>query len=344
MSTRYARTADKAQNEKNTSILKGLLKQPGNKYCADCRRKDPRWASWNLGIFVCIRCSGIHRSMGTHISKVKSVDLDSWIPSQIESMEKWGNERANLYWEANLKDNKPNESNMDMWIRSKYDTKRWAMKGPIPDPSSLNGGSPSAPAQQQVPPSAPKAKTSAPPKATVKKTEFNSLDDFFGSSPSSSSTTTNIGNGSNGNHSQQEFQGNDIFSSMDNNPAPAKEQPKQQIDFKSSILSLYNKQPAAASTPSSFMGNSNNFNTSGNYQQQLSGLGGFSSMPSTNTQASAQDNNNGWGSFVSSSATTTNSLTSQAPNSQIFAGTSFQQQQQQQPKKQSYDAFADLLN
>ncbi|CAO3582861.1 unnamed protein product [Absidia cylindrospora] len=236
---------------------------------------------------------------------------------------------------------------MDMWIQSKYDTKRWAMKGPIPDPSSLNGGgSPSVPAQQQTPSSTPKAKTSAPPKATVKKSEFNSLDDFFGSSPSNSSTTTNMGNGSSNNHIQQEFQGNDIFSSMDSNPAPAKEQPKPQIDFKSSILSLYNKQPQAASTPSSFMGNSNNFNTSGNYQQQLSGLGGLSSMSSTNTQAPVHDNNNGWGSFVSSSATTTNSLTSQVPNGQIFGGTSFQQQQQpqQQPKKQAYDAFADLLN
>ena len=62
---------------------------------------DPRWASWNLyvnhvylgrlgpdtivcsGVFLCIRCSGIHRSMGTHISKVKSVDLDVWTPEQM---------------------------------------------------------------------------------------------------------------------------------------------------------------------------------------------------------------------------------------------------------------------
>jgi stromal membrane-associated protein len=48
------------------------------------------------------------------------------------------------YWEANLKDNKPNESNMDMWVRSKYELKRWAMKGPIPDPSSLKGGATSS--------------------------------------------------------------------------------------------------------------------------------------------------------------------------------------------------------
>lgn len=45
----------------------------------------------------------------------------------------------NRYWEANLKDRKPTESNMEMWIRAKYEQKRWAMKGPIPDPSTLGG-------------------------------------------------------------------------------------------------------------------------------------------------------------------------------------------------------------
>jgi stromal membrane-associated protein len=43
------------------------------------------------------------------------------------------------YWEANLRDKKPSESNMEMWIRAKYEQKRWAMKGPIPDPSTLGG-------------------------------------------------------------------------------------------------------------------------------------------------------------------------------------------------------------
>lgn len=56
---------------------------------------DPRWASWSLGIFICIRCSGIHRGMGTHISRVKSVDLDAWTDEQLQSVAKWGNARAN---------------------------------------------------------------------------------------------------------------------------------------------------------------------------------------------------------------------------------------------------------
>lgn len=75
--------------------------------------------SHTSGVFLCIRCSGIHRGMGTHISKVKSVDLDVWTPEQMEvrlhflnlvisiyisqSIQKWGNHLANLYWEAHLK-------------------------------------------------------------------------------------------------------------------------------------------------------------------------------------------------------------------------------------------------
>jgi hypothetical protein len=58
---------------------------------------DPRWASWNLGVFVCIRCSGIHRGMGTHISRVKSVDLDAWTDEQLQSVLRWGNGRANKF-------------------------------------------------------------------------------------------------------------------------------------------------------------------------------------------------------------------------------------------------------
>ncbi|KAF9975729.1 hypothetical protein BGZ73_000531 [Actinomortierella ambigua] len=140
MATRHARTADKSTNDRHSRILKTLLQVPGNKYCVDCRKKDPRWASFNLGCFMCIRCSGVHRSMGTHISRVKSVDLDSWTPEQVENMIKWGNEKANRYWEARLPEGSiPNEntSGIDPWIRSKYEYKQFAAKGPLPDPSEL---------------------------------------------------------------------------------------------------------------------------------------------------------------------------------------------------------------
>ncbi|KAG0359041.1 hypothetical protein BGZ54_010157 [Gamsiella multidivaricata] len=140
MATRSARTADKTTTDKHARILKALLQKPCNKFCVDCRKKDPRWASFNLGCFMCIRCSGVHRSMGTHISKVKSVDLDNWTAEQVENMIKWGNEKANMYWEARLPESSiPNEntSGIDPWIRSKYEWKQFTNKGPVPDPSEL---------------------------------------------------------------------------------------------------------------------------------------------------------------------------------------------------------------
>ena len=138
MSRRVAPSADRAAQ--NAQTIKALLKLEANKVCADCKRnKHPRWASWNIGVFVCIRCSGIHRGMGTHISRVKSVDLDSWTDEQLQNILKWGNARANKYWEAKLAaGHQPSEAKIENFIRTKYDTKRWVMDGPIPDPSTLD--------------------------------------------------------------------------------------------------------------------------------------------------------------------------------------------------------------
>ncbi|CAG7938247.1 unnamed protein product [Penicillium salamii] len=130
------------QAAQNSQTIKGLLKLEHNKVCADCKRnKHPRWASWNLGVFVCIRCSGIHRGMGTHISRVKSVDLDAWTDEQLQSVVRWGNSRANKYWEAKLAPgHAPSESKIENFIRTKYESKRWVMDGGLPDPSTLDDG------------------------------------------------------------------------------------------------------------------------------------------------------------------------------------------------------------
>ncbi|KAF2858675.1 ArfGap-domain-containing protein [Piedraia hortae CBS 480.64] len=136
--SRRAPAADTA--ERNRATLKQLVRLEHNKICADCKRnKHPRWASWNLGVFVCIRCSGIHRSLGVHISRVKSVDLDSWTDEQLASVTRWGNKRANKYWEHKLAPgHMPNEAKIENFIRTKYDSKRWVMDGPMPDPATLD--------------------------------------------------------------------------------------------------------------------------------------------------------------------------------------------------------------
>ncbi|XP_029803406.1 stromal membrane-associated protein 2 isoform X2 [Suricata suricatta] len=73
------------------AVLANLLLEEDNKFCADCQSKGPRWASWNIGVFICIRCAGIHRNLGVHISRVKSVNLDQWTQEQIqkEKDDKW---------------------------------------------------------------------------------------------------------------------------------------------------------------------------------------------------------------------------------------------------------------
>lgn len=77
--------------------------------------------------------------MGTHISRVKSVDLDSWTDEQLQSVLRWGNARANKYWEAKLAPGHvPSEAKIENFIRTKYESKRWTMEGPIPDPATLD--------------------------------------------------------------------------------------------------------------------------------------------------------------------------------------------------------------
>lgn len=117
-------SVSKELNDKHSKILEGLVKLPENRECADCKTKAPRWASVNLGIFICMQCSGIHRSLGVHISKVRSTTLDTWQPEQIAFMQSIGNEKANAYWEAKLPKDFNRGSN-DNFIRAKYEEKRW---------------------------------------------------------------------------------------------------------------------------------------------------------------------------------------------------------------------------
>ena len=68
-------------------VLSQLQKNLANKVCADCCARDPEWGVINLGIMVCIKCSGVHRSFGTHLSKVRSIGLDEEIWSNQEQID-----------------------------------------------------------------------------------------------------------------------------------------------------------------------------------------------------------------------------------------------------------------
>eukprot|EP01089_Gocevia_fonbrunei_P023050 TRINITY_DN9550_c0_g1_i5.p1 TRINITY_DN9550_c0_g1~~TRINITY_DN9550_c0_g1_i5.p1 ORF type:complete len:103 (+),score=1.50 TRINITY_DN9550_c0_g1_i5:74-382(+) len=76
--------------------------------CADCSQPTALWASVNLGVFICLECSGVHRGLGTHVSQVKSVTLDDWTTEEIQKMK--GNAQVNSTLEKYLSANvKPNQ-------------------------------------------------------------------------------------------------------------------------------------------------------------------------------------------------------------------------------------------
>lgn len=123
------------QYEQRIAVLAELLKQPENKECADCGARGPKWASWSIGIFLCINCAGIHRNLGTHISKVKSVTLDKWNEDQVDNMRNTGNARAKLIYEANIPSHytRPREGAsahaLESWIRAKYEKRQFIDRG-----------------------------------------------------------------------------------------------------------------------------------------------------------------------------------------------------------------------
>lgn len=135
---------EKALQERVQSVLSAMLKDEDNKYCVDCDNKGPRWASWNLGIFLCIRCAGIHRNLGVHISKVKSVNLDSWTPQQVSSMQQMGNSKGRTVYEASLPEDfrRPQtDSAVEAFVRQKYEKKKFLLANWEPSkPSELPAG------------------------------------------------------------------------------------------------------------------------------------------------------------------------------------------------------------
>uniref|UniRef100_A0A8C2CNG5 ArfGAP with SH3 domain, ankyrin repeat and PH domain 1b n=1 Tax=Cyprinus carpio TaxID=7962 RepID=A0A8C2CNG5_CYPCA len=84
------------------AIIDDVLRMPGNEVCCDCGAPDPKWLSTNLGILTCIECSGIHREMGVHISRIQSMELDKLGTSELLLAKNVGNSSFNEIMEANL--------------------------------------------------------------------------------------------------------------------------------------------------------------------------------------------------------------------------------------------------
>ena len=114
----------------DTTTISTMKNVPGNNACADCEAPNPVWASLNLGALICIECSGIHRNLGTHLSRVRSLELDDWSNELIQLMTSIGNKMLNSIYEANKGGKlKPlasaNRDEKEKWIRAKYEAKMY---------------------------------------------------------------------------------------------------------------------------------------------------------------------------------------------------------------------------
>ncbi|MEQ2165795.1 Arf-GAP with GTPase, ANK repeat and PH domain-containing protein 2, partial [Goodea atripinnis] len=120
------RNKARRSSQSEAVALQAIRNTKGNNLCVDCEALNPTWASLNLGALICIECSGIHRNLGTHLSRVRSLDLDDWPGELTQVLAAIGNHTANSVWESCTQGRTkptPNATReeRESWIRAKYE-------------------------------------------------------------------------------------------------------------------------------------------------------------------------------------------------------------------------------
>ncbi|XP_027865834.1 arf-GAP with GTPase, ANK repeat and PH domain-containing protein 2 isoform X5 [Xiphophorus couchianus] len=120
------RNKARRSSQSEAVALQAIRNTKGNNLCVDCEASNPTWASLNLGALICIECSGIHRNLGTHLSRVRSLDLDDWPGELTQVLAAIGNHMANSVWESCTQGRTkptPNATReeRESWIRAKYE-------------------------------------------------------------------------------------------------------------------------------------------------------------------------------------------------------------------------------
>ena len=137
MSDPYAYKRDVRLQARLSAEIQALLKLPPNSECADCgATRTVRFTSVTLGIFLCNRCYGIHRSVGAHITRTKCVGLDTWSPGEVEAMRAMGNTQAKACFEAVVPAGvarataSSTDREAERWIRDKYERRLYYAAAP----------------------------------------------------------------------------------------------------------------------------------------------------------------------------------------------------------------------
>jgi hypothetical protein len=127
LGNKYSQSMIQEQDRRTHDELKRLRGKFGNTNCADCCVKDTTWASVNHGVFICVACSDVHRSVGTHITKVKGcTGTYLWGPDELEKMQTVGNSNAErIYGDRRVK---PDDSKQtkQQFVSDKYEKKLFA--------------------------------------------------------------------------------------------------------------------------------------------------------------------------------------------------------------------------
>ncbi|KAF3856991.1 hypothetical protein F7725_008850 [Dissostichus mawsoni] len=121
---RASKNKSRLPSQTEAMALQNIRSIRGNERCADCDAQNPDWASLNLGALICIECSGIHRNLGTHLSRVRSLDLDEWPLELIRVMTAIGNQLANSCGRrrGGAAEALPRrQQERERWIRAKYE-------------------------------------------------------------------------------------------------------------------------------------------------------------------------------------------------------------------------------